>query len=178
MHTDVRETVKPWQDDAFFGGPRLLTYMVYLNSVKGGRTVFTAKGVSRPPVEGDAIFWFNIKSDGGFDSRAHHTGCPVVSGSKWIANKWVRWRSQTWVAPCLRGGGGGGGRHYPPFSNLRHWPLPAPTPSNEWLNNSPPVKSARQSGIAPQGGTDGQSRLFKQRGVGWGLGWVGSSARC
>ena len=161
MHTDVRETVKPWQDDAFFGGQRLLTYMVYLNSVKGGRTVFTAKGVSRPPVEGDAIFWFNVKSDGGFDSRAHHTGCPVVSGSKWIANKWVRWRSQTWAAPCLRGG-----RHYPPFSNLRHWPLPAPTPSNEWLNNSPPVKSARQSGIAPQGGTAGQSRLFKQRGVG------------
>ena len=124
VHTDVKETMKPWQDDALFGGQRLLTYMVYLSSVQGGRTVFTAKGVSQPPVDGDAIFWFNVKSNGDFDSRAHHTGCPVVFGSKWIANKWVRWRSQTWAAPCLRGG-----RHYPPFSNLRHWPYPAPTHS-------------------------------------------------
>ena len=103
VHTDVRETMKPWQDDAFFGGPRLHTFMLYLNSVQGGRTVFTAKGVSQPPVDGDAIFWFNVKSDGGFDSRAHHTGCPVVGGSKWIANKWIKILPQYQNYPCRIG---------------------------------------------------------------------------
>ena len=87
--------------------------------VQGGRTVFTASKVSQPPVEGDAIFWFNIQSDGSFDSRAHHTGCPVVEGSKWIANKWIRWRSSMWTYPCLRKKG----RHYKPFSNwLKYQP--------------------------------------------------------
>lgn len=128
MHTDVKWDLKPWQDDQLYCGQRLVTYMLYLNAVKvssvtlvcedhcptqGGRTVFTAKRVSQEPVEGDIIFWFNIQSDGGFDSRAHHMGCPVVAGSKWIANKWVRWRSQMWAYPCLRQKG----RHYQPFSN-------------------------------------------------------------
>jgi prolyl 4-hydroxylase len=102
VHTDVQVDMKPWDDDDLFGGQRLLTYMVYLSSARGGRTVFTAKRVSIQPVEGDVVLWFNIQSDGGFDSRAFHTGCPVVEGSKWIANKWARSRSQMWNFPCLR----------------------------------------------------------------------------
>ena len=34
VHTDVRETLKPWQDDALYGGQRLFTYMLYLSTVQ------------------------------------------------------------------------------------------------------------------------------------------------
>ena len=46
-----------------------MTYMIYLSQVEeGGRTVFTSNGVSNKPEEGDALFWFNIRSDGSLDS--------------------------------------------------------------------------------------------------------------
>ena len=65
-----------------YGGTRLMTYMIYLSDVEeGGRTVFTSNGLSNLPIEGDALFWFNIRSDGDLDSRTFHTGCPVVRGT-------------------------------------------------------------------------------------------------
>ena len=86
-------------------GPRLVTYMLYLSSVTGGRTFFPSLGLSLPTVEGDAVFWFNIRSDGGFDSRNMHGGCPVLWGNKWIANKWVLWTEQMWRYTCHRNRG-------------------------------------------------------------------------
>ena len=35
------------------------------------------------------------------------------AGNKWIANKWVRWRSQMWNFPCLRRKGD----YFEPFRN-------------------------------------------------------------
>ena len=29
-----------------------------------------------------------------------HGGCPVLAGSKWITNKWIRQFSQVWNFPC------------------------------------------------------------------------------
>lgn len=81
VHTDVEEGLKPWDDNFLYGGQRLVTYMIYLSEVEGGRTVFTSVGVSQEPRVGDAIFWFNIRSDGGFDTRSYHTGCPVIFGN-------------------------------------------------------------------------------------------------
>ena len=57
-----------------------MTYMMYLSEVDGVRTVFSSVGVSQQPRVGDAIIWFNIRSDGSFDSRSYHTGCPVFLG--------------------------------------------------------------------------------------------------
>ena len=106
VHGDVDQDQHPL-------GPRLATYMVYLSSVTGGRTGCTSRGLAVEPVEGDALFWFNIRSDGGFDSRIFHTGCPVLWGDKWIANKWVRWSGQAGRYPCHRDRGA----HYRPFTN-------------------------------------------------------------
>jgi prolyl 4-hydroxylase len=41
------------------------------------------------PPQGDAfVFWSN-RPDGTPDELAMHTGCPVVSGTKWVAIKWI-----------------------------------------------------------------------------------------
>ena len=70
------------------GGQRLTTVMIYLSDVEaGGRTVFTSAAVSVAPRAGSVLLWMNHRSDGSLDSRSFHTGCPVLVGSKWIANK-------------------------------------------------------------------------------------------
>ena len=30
----------------------------------------------------------------------YHGGCPVLAGSKWITNKWIRSRAQFQLYPC------------------------------------------------------------------------------
>lgn len=83
-------------------------------------------GLSVPPKEGSALFWFNLDSAGFLDTRNYHLGCPgptilfnffslnesggklyfydfgnaVLYGNKWIANKWVHWHAQMHEYPC------------------------------------------------------------------------------
>ena len=61
-HVDLTD----WSSEVnSFGGVRFITFMVYLSNVlSGGHTVFPQLGLSVKPVEGSALFWFNIgKSD-------------------------------------------------------------------------------------------------------------------
>ena len=75
-----------------FGGPRIMTFMIYLSSVEaGGHTIFLQPGISVKPVLGSALFWFNMGAQNNYDSRIFHLGCPVLYGNKWIANKWIKW---------------------------------------------------------------------------------------
>ena len=51
------------QEHLRYGGPRFVTFMIYLSDVEaGGRTVFPTIGVSVPPEAGSALFWFNLDS--------------------------------------------------------------------------------------------------------------------
>ena len=85
------------------GGERLATVMMYLSSpAQGGRTVFPQLGLSVRPVAGSALMWVNIRSNGLFDTRVLHMGCPVLRGNKWIANKWVLWADQMFRYSCQR----------------------------------------------------------------------------
>ena len=68
---------------------------------KGGYTAFPRLGVSVAPVRGSAVFWHNIKRSGKSDMQLLHGGCPVLYGSKWVANKWIREWANVYKRKCI-----------------------------------------------------------------------------
>ncbi len=85
-------------------GDRIQTFMVYLEDVEaGGATAFTNLGLAVWPSKGDAITWYNLWRNGQRDGLTWHGGCPVIKGSKWITNKWIRWYYQGLRIPCNTG---------------------------------------------------------------------------
>lgn len=72
-------------------GPRLWTLLIYLNDdYTGGETVFPRIDKSVKPEKGKAVLFKNVDDNGNVIHQAFHGGNPVLSGEKWIANKWIR----------------------------------------------------------------------------------------
>ncbi|XP_066917880.1 prolyl 4-hydroxylase subunit alpha-1-like isoform X1 [Clytia hemisphaerica] len=83
-------------------GNRLATLLVYLTDVeRGGETVFTRLGISVSPNKGDAVFWYNLFRNGQGIDDTLHASCPVISGSKWVANKWFHNFGNEFRRKCL-----------------------------------------------------------------------------
>ncbi|XP_040565364.1 prolyl 4-hydroxylase subunit alpha-2 [Lepeophtheirus salmonis] len=94
----VEETQSP-----YITGDRMSTFMIYLSDVqKGGNTAFPRLGVATSPRKGSAVFWHNIKRSGRSDMHMIHGACPVVMGSKWVANKWIREVANIFRRPCIK----------------------------------------------------------------------------
>jgi len=75
--------------------------LAYMSNVEaGGGTVFTQVGTTLFPSKGDAAFWWNLKRSGDGDASTRHAGCPVLVGSKWVANKWIHERGQEFRRRC------------------------------------------------------------------------------
>ena len=73
------------------GGQRLATFILYLSDVeRGGGTIFPAIGLEVFPKKGNALWFLNTDADHQPDRQTLHGGAPVVSGTKIIANKWLR----------------------------------------------------------------------------------------
>ncbi|XP_061394316.1 prolyl 4-hydroxylase subunit alpha-2-like [Musca vetustissima] len=82
-------------------GNRISTAMFYLSDVEeGGGTGFTFLKLLVKPRKGSLLFWYNLHASGHEDYRSNHGACPVLKGSKWIANIWVRERDQFLTKPC------------------------------------------------------------------------------
>ncbi|XP_023036059.1 prolyl 4-hydroxylase subunit alpha-2-like isoform X3 [Drosophila willistoni] len=83
-------------------GDRIATVLFYLNDVEqGGATVFPEIKKAVFPKRGSAIMWYNLKDDGEGNRDTLHAACPVIVGSKWVCNKWIREREQIFRRPCL-----------------------------------------------------------------------------
>lgn len=67
---------------------------------KGGATVFPFLKLRISPRKGTAIFWHNLSSSGSCDFRTRHSACPVLLGSKWVANQWIREHGNEFRRPC------------------------------------------------------------------------------
>ncbi len=72
---------------------RRATLLVYLNDdFEEGATHFPNVGVRVRPRRGDGVLFYNVDADTGAElDAALHAGEPVRSGTKWVANCWVRY---------------------------------------------------------------------------------------
>ncbi|XP_075161943.1 uncharacterized protein LOC142234657 [Haematobia irritans] len=80
---------------------RISTSIFYLSDVEqGGATAFPYLKIAVRPTKGSVLFWYNLHRSLDGDYRTRHAGCPVLKGSKWIANVWTHDRNQDVVRPC------------------------------------------------------------------------------
>ncbi|KAH8312834.1 hypothetical protein KR044_013154 [Drosophila immigrans] len=82
-------------------GNRIATAIFYLSDVEqGGATAFPFLNFAVRPQLGNVLFWYNLHRSLDMDFRTKHAGCPVLKGSKWIANIWIHSATQTFARPC------------------------------------------------------------------------------
>ena len=80
------------QKAAQWGGQRLVTALVYLNTVEGGgATQFPKLGITVPASLGRMVIFHNTTEDiSGPHPLSLHAGMPVEAGEKWAFNLWFR----------------------------------------------------------------------------------------
>ena len=80
------------QKAAQWGGQRLVTALVYLNTVEGGgATQFPKLGITVPASPGRMVIFHNTTEDiSGPHPLSLHAGMPVEAGEKWAFNLWFR----------------------------------------------------------------------------------------
>ncbi|XP_049773206.1 prolyl 4-hydroxylase subunit alpha-1 isoform X3 [Schistocerca cancellata] len=82
-------------------GNRIATVLYYMSDVpQGGGTVFPSIKVALWPKKGTAAFWYNLHKNGEGDYLTRHAACPVLTGSKWVSNKWFHEQGQEFLRPC------------------------------------------------------------------------------
>ncbi|XP_052765928.1 prolyl 4-hydroxylase subunit alpha-1-like [Mya arenaria] len=101
LHHDYFPNTNVSSEDSFTSDQRIATFMVYLSDVQaGGATVFPNAGISLFPNKGSAVFWYNLFNNGTEHPDTLHAACPVLLGSKWVGNLWIRRHGQEFTKPC------------------------------------------------------------------------------
>jgi prolyl 4-hydroxylase len=80
-----------------YGGPRMITALIYLNNVEeGGPTRFTKLNINVDPEVGKLLVFENtIKDTIDKHPLSEHAGMPVNKGEKYICNLWFRQYSKS-----------------------------------------------------------------------------------
>ncbi|EDW99121.2 prolyl 4-hydroxylase subunit alpha-2 [Drosophila yakuba] len=82
-------------------GNRIATVLFYLSDVsQGGGTAFPQLRTLLKPKKYAAAFWHNLHASGVGDVRTQHGACPIIAGSKWVQNRWIREVDQSDRRPC------------------------------------------------------------------------------
>ncbi|XP_034484385.1 prolyl 4-hydroxylase subunit alpha-2 [Drosophila innubila] len=82
-------------------GNRIATVLFYLTDVaQGGGTAFPIIKQLLKPEKYAAVFWYNLHASGVGDVRVQHGACPIIVGSKWVLNRWIREFVQSDRRPC------------------------------------------------------------------------------
>ncbi|CAJ1402176.1 unnamed protein product [Effrenium voratum] len=92
VHVEVTQEFGTFQDEhrSELRGPRLATFLMYLNDVAGGGvTTFVRQNISLHPSVGTAVFWHNLLPGQEGDQLVNHGACPVTAGEKFIMTKWI-----------------------------------------------------------------------------------------
>ncbi len=75
------------------GGQRIVTFMIYLNTVtEGGETIFPRAKIKISPEKGKAVVFYNVTPQGEEDPMSFHGGAPVLQGEKWLITHWLHER--------------------------------------------------------------------------------------
>lgn len=70
---------------------RAATALIYLNhDYKGGETSFVRTALKFKARKGDLLLFRNTLAGGAVDPMSEHCGMPVLSGTKYIASRWIR----------------------------------------------------------------------------------------
>lgn len=73
------------------GGQRVASFVLYLSDVEaGGGTRFPRLGLECRPKRGAGVLFSNVDANGKPHPQSLHAGMPVISGTKYIATKWLR----------------------------------------------------------------------------------------
>ena len=82
-------------------GNRIATLLIYMTDVEeGGYTVFLPPKIAVKPEKGGAAFWHNLYPSGDVDLRTRHAACPVLTGIKWVSNKWIHEKDNEFNRRC------------------------------------------------------------------------------
>jgi prolyl 4-hydroxylase len=74
-------------------GQRVLTFLLSLNDdYEGGETQFPILSKRYRGRKGNALFFWNVETDGSPDQRVMHAGLPPTRGEKWMLSQWIRGR--------------------------------------------------------------------------------------
>ncbi|KHJ45352.1 tetratricopeptide repeat protein [Trichuris suis] len=110
-HFDMSTNANDYTFESLNAGNRIATVLFYVRCCliivasmsqpeAGGGTVFTTHKITVTASKHDAAFWFNVLHNGEPDTSTLHAACPVLAGTKWVANKWIHERGQEFRRPC------------------------------------------------------------------------------
>lgn len=80
----------------------MISGLIYLSEpgVLGGATVFPHVNVVIGGERGGVALWRNLDANLNPLKMMEHGSCPIISGQKWISNKWIRSYDQMFHFPC------------------------------------------------------------------------------